>query len=291
MNKIGFLSSQDTLPGSLNRRADAFEHDLEVAAIGAGLADHGYALEALAWDDPAADWNCYAAVMIGTAWDYADRYAKFLSTLCHIEMLGITVLNPVSLVRWNSHKTYLRDLGQLGIPTIPTLWLDQPSAGDLENAFGILGSDDLVVKRQVGAGAHDQIRIHKGDKIRGYSHEAMVQPFLPTIQSEGEYSFILIDGELSHTLLKTAKKGDYRIQSLYGGTEQRVMTSGADLEAARHVVNALEEKPLYARVDMIRDEGGTMRLMELELIEPYLYPEQSDELGAMIARALIKRLG
>ena len=100
----------------------------------------------------------------------------------------------------------------------------------------------------------------------------------------------MIDGERSHALIKRAKKGDYRIQSLYGGTEERIPPSEADIEAARNVLSVLEEAPLYARVDMIRGGEGDLLLMELELIEPYLYPLQADALGEMFAAALKRRL-
>ncbi len=100
----------------------------------------------------------------------------------------------------------------------------------------------------------------------------------------------MIDGELSHALIKRAKSGDYRIQSLYGGMEDKVHPSTDEIEAARSVLAHLEEMPLYARVDMVRGKDGALWLMELELIEPYLYPEQADQLGALLATALSARL-
>jgi len=118
----------------------------------------------------------------------------------------------------------------------------------------------------------------------------MVQPFLSTIQDEGGYSFIFIDGGFCHALLKTAKSGDYRIQSSYGGTETAVTPSASDLADATAILATLDETPLYARVDMLRGEDGGLLLMELELIEPYLYPLEGPELGPMMARAVASRL-
>ena len=118
----------------------------------------------------------------------------------------------------------------------------------------------------------------------------MVQPFLPTIQTEGELSFIFIDGDLSHALIKRAKPGDYRIQSSYGGQEETIVPDGSDLDAARAVLDTLDETPLYARVDMLRHPDGSLLLMELELIEPYLYPEQGARLGERMAKAVAARL-
>ena len=119
----------------------------------------------------------------------------------------------------------------------------------------------------------------------------MVQPFQSAIQTEGEYSFIFIDGDFSHALLKQAKSGDYRIQSSYGGTETKVTPSASDLASASAILGLLDETPLYARVDMLRGADGGMLLMELELIEPYLYPVEGPELGPRLAAAIAKRLG
>ena len=121
-------------------------------------------------------------------------------------------------------------------------------------------------------------------------HAMMVQPFLPTIQSEGEYSFIFIGGEFCHALVKRAVPGDYRIQSKYGGTETPVDPPADDLSEASAIIAMLDEAPLYARVDMVRREDGRLLLMELEAIEPYLYPVEGPRLGDMIAEAVRQRL-
>ena len=118
----------------------------------------------------------------------------------------------------------------------------------------------------------------------------MVQPFLSKIQEEGEYSFIFIDGAFSHALLKQAKSGDYRIQSSYGGWETPVSPSTEDMADATAILGLMDEMPLYARVDMIRDTDERLVLMELELIEPYLYPKEGPELGPRMAQAVKARL-
>lgn len=119
----------------------------------------------------------------------------------------------------------------------------------------------------------------------------MVQPFMPKIQEEGEYSFIFIYGSFSHALLKQAKAGDYRIQSTYGGVETAITPSDDDLADAAAILDILREIPLYARVDMLRGDDGRLLLMELELIEPYLYPLEGKRLGRMMAMAVRMRLG
>lgn len=288
--KVAYLASSVTLPGSPVRRADAFEHDYQIAEFAPALQAKDIDLVELDWRSSETDWSAYDAAMIGTTWDYSDHPVEFLETLEKIEASGVALYNSSRQVRWNSRKTYLKDLAQKGVKTIPTLWLSKPSAEELQKAYDTLQSDDLVVKRQIGAGAQDQIRIRRGETLSDYAHDAMIQPFLKSIQTEGEYSFIMIDGELSHALIKRAKSGDYRIQSLYGGMEEKVHPSADEIEAARSVLAHLDEMPLYARVDMVRGTDGALWLMELELIEPNLYPEQADHLGTLLATALSARL-
>jgi hypothetical protein len=289
MKKIAYLASRVTLPGSPIRRTDAFEHDYMMDALRGPFEARGMRVEDVAWDDPKADWADYVAVIIGTTWDYWDRLEEFLAALERIE--GQTRLfNGSALVRWNARKTYLRELETKGAKLIPTLWLDVADEAAAKAAFDALGADDLVFKRQVGAGAKDQHRLKRGEPIPAMPHAMMVQPFLPMIQTEGELSFIFIDGEFSHALIKRAQPGDYRIQSTYGGREEKITPSAEDLAAARAIIGTLDEAPLYGRVDMLRGEGGELLLMELEVIEPYLYPVEGPELGERMAAGIARRL-
>lgn len=290
MRKIAYLASRVTLPGSPIRRTDAFEHDFMMDALRGPFEARGFRVEDVAWDDAKADWAAYAAVIIGTTWDYWDRLDEFLPALERIE--GQTRLfNASALVRWNARKTYLRELETKGAKLIPTLWLDDCSEAAAKAAFDTLGADDLVFKRQVGAGAKDQHRLKRGEPIPEMRHPMMVQPFLKMIQTEGELSFIFIDGDFSHALIKRAQPGDYRIQSTYGGREEKITPSTDDLAAARAIIGTLDQAPLYGRVDMLRGPDGGLLLMELEVIEPYLYPIEGPELGDRMAAGVARRLG
>lgn len=290
MKKAAYLASRVTLPGSLIRRTDAFEHDYTMDALRPAFEARGITLDDVSWDDETADWASYDAVIIGTTWDYWDRLDEFLAALSAIEA-KTRLFNPSALVRWNSRKTYLRDLEARGAKLIPTLWLDTCGEAEARAAFDQLGADTLVFKRQVGAGAKGQHKLTRGEAIPDMPHPMMVQPFLPMIQTEGELSFIFIDGELSHALVKRAQPGDYRIQSSYGGREEVLHPSAEDLAAAKSVLGALDGAPLYGRVDMLRGEDGGLQLMELEVIEPYLYPIEGPELGERMAAAVAKRIG
>jgi hypothetical protein len=118
----------------------------------------------------------------------------------------------------------------------------------------------------------------------------MIQPLIPSIITEGEYSFLFVGGEFSHALVKRAAPGDYRIQEAYGGRSMKVEPSAADKARAGAVLEALDEPPLYARVDMVRGADGRLMLMELEVLEPYLFPAEGPGVGAMLAAALKRRL-
>lgn len=290
--RLAYLASTATLPGSPIRRSDGFEHDRMMAELHTGTTDLA-TWHDIAWDDPAANWASFDGVMIGTAWDYWDRLGPFLETLDTIER-QTCLFNPPAIVRWNIHKSYLRDMEQRGARLIPTLWLDHADDTATRAAFDTLGTDDLVLKRQVGAGADGQHRLKRGAPIPAMPHPMMAQPFLSAILDEGEISFIFIDGDLSHALVKRAAEGDYRIQSTYGGTDHPIQPAPADLAAARAILAAIDTPdgaaPLYARVDMLRAEDGGLLLMEVEMVEPFLYPLEGPGLGLRITEALIRRI-
>ena len=286
--KIAYLCSENTLPDSSVRRADAFEHDLIMSRLREGFEVHNASIVPVAWDG-CVDWSTFDAALIGTAWDYWDKFGLFLETLDTVQK-SIPLFNSAEIVRWNARKTYLRDLDKRGAALIPTIWLDNPNDLRGSDIFNALDCDTLVLKRQVGGGAVGQYRVRRDEPLPSLEHPMMAQPFLSTIEREGELSFIFIDGELSHALLKRAAAGDYRIQSLYGGTETAIAPTAADVSAAKSVLETLDETPLYARVDMLRNESGDLLLMELELIEPYLYPVEGPRVGYRFADAVLKRL-
>jgi len=294
MRRVAYLASAGTLPGSPERRGDAFEHDRMVEALAPAFAARDMALTPIDWRAPLGDFNGMDAALIGTPWDYFDHAAEFLERLDALQARGIPVMNAPEVVRWNIEKTYLRDLAERGAPTIPTLWLADADRAGVVAAMDRLATDDVVVKRQIGGGALGQERFTRGSLPAAdwrLGHAAMIQPFLPAIVSEGEISLIFVGGAFSHALRKRAADGDYRIQSLFGGREEDFVPSSAELSQAEAVLAACPfPPPVYARVDMVRLPSGRLAVMEAELIEPYLYPEQGPGLGERLARAVERRL-
>ena len=291
--KIAFLACPATLPGSPTRRPDAFEHDLYVDALRAGIGNRGTVTD-IDWRAPLETLAQFDAAILGTPWDYTEAKDEFLARLGELEQAGVTVCNPLAVVRWNSDKLYLKELGERGAVTIPTVWPERAGPADVLAAFEHFQTDRVVVKRRVGAGAIGQdsfTRDNPPPADWSLDQAAMIQPFLPAIQTEGEQSFIFIDGALSHALLKQATGGDYRIQTLYGGFETPLDPAPADRAAAEAVFALLpfDQPPLYARIDMVRLEDGRLAVIEAELIEPYLYPEQGPNLGSMLADGIMRR--
>lgn len=295
MTEIALLIAENIASDAPDRRADAYLYDLQLDVLQKGFAPYGLLLTPVRWTEPGVDWRRFGAVLVNCAWDYQDRHLDFLATLDHIATLGVPVFNDPATVRWNISKTYLREIEAKGVPIIPTWWSDRPDMHDLIDACAEFGVRDVVLKRQVGGGARGQTRftdvpLSRAVDVELLDRPGMIQPFIPSIATEGEYSFLFVDGEFSHALVKRPKSGDYRIQEAYGGRSEAIDPSPEDRAAAAAVLGALAEAPLYARVDMVRGEGGGLLLMELEVLEPYLYPKDGPQIGAMLGAALTRRL-
>ena len=294
MPKIAFLACPGTLPGSPTRRVDAFEHDYQIAALRQGLGARAEVID-IDWRAPLHELVQFDAALIGTAWDYTAAKDEFLARLEALEAAGVVVCNSSQVVRWNADKLYLKDLAARGAPSIPTLWPDDPGRAEVLAAMEAFGADKVVVKRRVGSGAegqecYDRDGLPDADWRLGQA--GMIQPFLRSIQGEGELSFIFVGGALSHALTKQAQPGEYRIQSSFGGIETKIAPAPADRAVAEAVMAMLPfaEPPLYARIDMVRLDSGELAVIEAELIEPYLYPRQGADFGARLADGVLERL-
>ena len=247
------------------------------------------------WTDPSVDWSSFDAVLLRSVWDYHTRYVEFAEWLGLLDKAEVPVFNDSELVRWNADKSYLLELRERGVAIVPT----QIAAGPcLREVITGLTGQEIVVKPTVGANALQTIRgIAGSDELSRAMDDLpeavyLVQPFLPEIQSEGEWSLLFIDGEFSHAVLKRPADGDYRVQLVLGGTSALAEAPSAVREAAAAALAAVDTRraPLYARVDGVVT-GGRFLLMELELIEPYLYLLDFPAADDKLATALAARLG
>lgn len=260
------------------------------------LARLGIEVVLTPWDQP-TDWNRFDAVIVRSPWDYQKRFEQFLSVLRQIEASGTKLWNPYSLMEWNLHKSYLLELQQQGIPIVPTVHGRDLTLARLKELPGELGSDEIVIKPIVGAGAHRTHRLRfpltdaqLWEAVSDHAQsEYLAQPFLRSIVDEGEYSLIYFGGELSHAILKTPKSGDFRSQEEFGSRLVSITPDESLRHHADRVIAAISPEPLYGRVDLIRHNGG-FALMEVELVEPALYlsksPGAAERFANVIARAV-----
>ncbi len=265
------------------------------ASLFAALSSHGIAPVLRVWDDPTVNWADHDAVLVRTIWDYYKHHARYLAWLSRLETAGVPVFNPIAVLRWNADKRYLIDLERLGLSIIPTRVL---APEDLTAIVPTLGWDDVVVKPAVSAGAWHTLRGRVDDpaflaRFGELPRDAtfLVQPFVPEITSEGEWSFLFFGGEFSHAVLKQPRGGDFRVQEKHGGSFGAATPPDAliaDAHAALARLDALSLPRLaYARVDGVA-RAGRLMIMELELIEPQLFLAQDAGAGARFARHLAR---
>ncbi len=230
------------------------------------------------------------------AWGYPRDTATWFALLDRMEAESVPVCNPVSVLRWNSDKGYLAELDTAGIATVPTRMTDALDQTALDNARTVFGCDILVIKPPISGGADGTFRLATNDALPASTagKRMMIQPYLPSIAAEGEYSLFYFGGVLSHSIIKRPAAGDFRVQDQFGGYEEAI---GAPDTAMTLAVSALAATAditgtgtlAYARVDMLRDAEGNFRLMELELIEPSLFLRFASDKGAAFAKALLSK--
>jgi glutathione synthase/RimK-type ligase-like ATP-grasp enzyme len=257
------------------------------------LAALGWYVEAISWRTPSYDWSTYDAVVIRSTWDYIEDPETFLAVLAEIERVGTPLFNALDLVRWNIRKTYLRDLAQRGVPVAPTIWRERLAPGELPALIEEVGTDEIVLKPVVGLNAHGVFRANaRSTELSAHyaEREFMAQPFLSHVITEGEFSLFYFNGKLSHTILKTPRAGDFRVQEEHGGVIRANQAEGELREAGDTALRALDAVPLYARADFVRaNHGDGFWLIELELIEPSLYLRTDTGAPERFAQALHDR--
>ena len=250
----------------------------------------GFSVEARPWTDP-GDLTGFDLVMPLVAWGYHKDPVRWHALLDRLERERVPTLNPVPLLRWNSDKRYLAELGDKGIATIPTRLIDALDEQALAEARDEYGAE-LVVKPPVSASADGTYLLGAADllpeKARGRT--MLVQPFLSAVADEGEYSLMLFGGRFSHAIVKRPKAGDYRVQAHLGGSERACEPPEGSIGLAQAALAAAPAEAAYARVDMVRDNEGRLAIIELELIEPALWLHHAPDGGASFGSALAAAL-
>ena len=300
MEKIALLISENLLPFKEDRRDDYFEFDEQMGKLIPAFADQGLQLDSILWNEAPEKASEYALMMPLMVWDYAEgKRRSFLNAMAKIAA-KTQLLNGYDVIEWNSDKQYLDELAKKGAPVISTLSVDAVTKFRINRAFETLKTDHIVIKPRIGAAAWRQVSLKLGQPLPPKSelppNAALIQPFQKAVQDEGEYSLIFFGGKFSHAVLKHPQTGDYRIQSLYGGTEESFKPTPAQLSVAKRILDVLDFTPLYARVDLLRGRDNKLKLIELELVEPYLYLSHAKGNGGenkgaqMLAKAVRRKL-
>lgn len=289
------------LPGTAEARDDQFELEEQMSKIVPAFAARGMAASTLVWNDCADGAAEYDAILPLFIWDYFET-GNLKLFLAQIDAAGqkTKVFNPPRLLRWNTNKRYLGELEQRGAPVIPAKIVKHATPEIIIAACDEFECDKLVIKPLVGGGAWRQALYTHGTIMPGPDilppAEAILQPFVPSVLTEGEYSFLYFGGQFSHAVNKRPKDGDYRIQSIYGGRETAYAPTQEERAVAEDILSYMDDMPLYARVDLLRGEDGALKLIELEMVEPYLYMNFAEGVGGdntaakMLAEKLSARI-
>ncbi len=294
---------------ALATRADLPSWEIDDRFLHAALRELGCEFDCPIWTDPEVDWSSYAMVLIRTTWDYTDHVDEFLAWAERVASCT-RLLNPLPILRWNVHKSYLRELEREGVPLAPSLWLlANDRSIDLPARLAERGWSRGFIKPLIGACASDTLRfrVDQPDQLNAAiahvqhllierQQDLVVQPYLDSVEREGEVSAIWLAGQLSHGVRKVPVPGDYRVQDDFGAHDEPWELDAGARALCERVFVGLDRVlarlglggPLpYARVDMLRGADGLLVLNELELIEPSLFFRHRPEAGRDLARLLV----
>lgn len=266
---------------------------LEDALLTASLESRGLKVHRTHWDNPDFDWSQTRFAVFRTTWDYFDRFAEFSTWLDKV-VQKTHLLNPIALIRWNMDKHYLADLDRQGIRIPPTVFIDKGEQRSLAMLIQASGWKEVVIKPAVGgAGRHTyRLRLQDAEQYEAIfgeliAKEAMLlQEFLENVPLRGEITLMLFGGKYSHSVLKKAKAGDFRVQDDFGGTVQDYKPSQSEITFAEKVMELCHPTPLYGRVDLVWDNQDQLCVSELELIEPELWMRNAPASAELFAEAI-----
>ncbi len=241
------------------------------------LHNRGLTVTIEAWSDPHVDWSASRMCILRSTWDYYERHREFIAWVGNVESVSI-VKNDPQLLRWNAHKSYLRDLEGLGVPIVPTAWVAQGASCRLAELRDLRGWHDVVLKPARGAASHE-VTLVRGTAASlaagetrlaqlAQGQDVLVQPYLESVASYGERGLIFFQGRYSHAIVK--KPFDTML-AIGDARSAFIEATPAEIDAALKAIAAVPVPAFYARVDLLRDDAGRVCVNELELIEPGLY--------------------
>ncbi len=268
--------------------------DPDAPLLLAALGVQGIEAEERRWDDPSAVWDDYDLVVVRSTWDYTSRREDFLAWARSVPRLE----NPYETLVYSSDKHYLGDLAGRGLAVVPSRFVDVGAPP----TFPWPGDGDVVVKPAVGAGSKDAARYRREEADAAVAHvarlhargrDALVQPYVDSVDTEGERALVFVDGVFTHALVKAAllNVGERDRDFLF--RREQMSLADFDAEAVGFAARVLEAAGagdlLYARVDLVRS-GGTWAVLELELVEPSLFLTHCEPAASALAAAIARRV-
>ena len=280
-------------------------HDEDLAPLLQACREAGLSPHVVAWDDATVSWSRFDAALLRSPWDYTERLPEFLAW-CEHTSHATCLFNPLQVIRWNTDKHYLADLATVGIPVVPTHFVE-PDAEPMEALAAFLATFDtaeFVVKPTVSAGARDTQRYQRDQQFAAGNHIArlldqdrsvMLQPYLSTVDAAGETALVYLAGHFSHALRKGAQlpPGEAARQAPMAAGDITArdplpseLTLAERILAATTRLRQLEAPLTYARIDLLSGPDGQPCLLELELTEPSLFFDQAPGSAARLAALL-----
>jgi hypothetical protein len=250
----------------------------------------GLQTEVVVWDDTAVDWAAAPVTVVRSVFDYHLRREEFIFWVNRVESLT-SLYNSPDIIRWNSHKSYLRRLSDEGFPTIPTEWVERGSSIDLGACLVANSWPEAVVKPAVSASAHGTLKVAGGNLDEAQQHlddltrhgDALIQPYLYDFEFQGETSVIWLDGELTHCVRRPSGMHT-SLEVAHVG--EPLDPSDEELQLARRTYEWIEPRPLYARIDLLETRDYGPLVLEAELVEPALYLRHSTAVADKFAAAV-----
>ena len=264
------------------------EPDFDEQPLVEGLKSASHDCDVVAWDDPASDLSGYDAALVRATWNYAQNLDDFRAWIARTSR-QTTLINPADTIEWNLHKGYLRELEAAGVPIIPTLFFDLGESATVREQCEQRGWSRIVIKPTVSAGSFGTraFDLSDGEVEAAQSffdemvaqREMMIQRYIPSVDTIGETAIVVIDGQLTHAIEKRPRFDDQDEQVFL----REEITDEMRAMAERVLAGAGKEH-LYARVDVIPDDDGSLMLSELEMLEPSLFfPHFPDAVGVFVS--------
>jgi glutathione synthase/RimK-type ligase-like ATP-grasp enzyme len=284
------------------RVARGLDDDLEPLA--AALREAGADVSIPDWDDSGVDWSAFDRIVLRSPWDYTTRLPEFLAWAARAAK-GAALINPLSVIRWNTDKHYLADLAGAGVPPVPSAFIEVggAAAGGVDAFLAMHATPELVVKPSVGAGSRDAQRYGREDRAAAIAHverllaerrSVLLQPYLDRVDEAGETALLFFGGTFSHAVRKgpLLRRGEAPTRALFAPEHitPRVPDAGERRVAEQAVAAVPFGVPAYARVDLIRDADGNPCVLELELTEPSVFFKHGPGSAARFASVILAGL-